>query len=170
MKEIFEIITTYGLETVFIALLVNMLTSLVKLPIKFFAKKLNDYTKITRFIVFLPIGFGFLLSFIYARFIVGVFNFDRAFSTMWLTSSSLSLTFYAIFEKLFPSKKKMLSDCEIKTSERILENIKELLEEVSSNETIEDSNRESAKTIKEDLTANKIILRGKTSAEVNVER
>ena len=107
-----------------IALLVNILTGLVKLPIKALADKLNDYTKVTRFIVFLPIGFGFLLSFLYVKYMVGTFSFNRAFATMWLTASSLSLTFYAIFEKLFPSKKKLLSDCEIKTSETILANIK----------------------------------------------
>ena len=111
MEQILEMRTNYGMETVLSALLVNVLTGLVKMPIKSLANKLNDYTKVTRFIVFLPIGFGFLLSFLYARFMVGVFNFDRAFITMWLTSSSLSLTFYAIFEKLFPSKKKALCDC-----------------------------------------------------------
>ena len=130
MKEIFEIITTYELQTVVIALLVNVLTGLLKMPIKALAKKLNDYTKITRFIVFLPIGFGFLFSYFYVKFIVGTFHFNRTFIALWLTSSSLSLTFYAIFEKIFPSKKKLLSNCEIKTSERILENIKELLGEV----------------------------------------
>ena len=108
MEQIIEIISTYSLEVVIIALLTNGLTALVKIPIKYWANKLDNYTKVTRFIVFLPIGFGFLLSFLYAQFLAGGFNFDRAFITMWLTSSSLSLTFYAIFEKMFPSKKKIL--------------------------------------------------------------
>ena len=34
MEQILEMITTYGLETVLIALLVNVLTGLVKMPIK----------------------------------------------------------------------------------------------------------------------------------------
>lgn len=62
MEQILEMVTTYGLETVVIALLVNLLTGLVKMPIKAWANKLKDYTKVKRFIVFLPIGFGFLLS------------------------------------------------------------------------------------------------------------
>lgn len=174
MEQILEMITTYGLETVLIALLVNVLTGLVKMPIKSLANKLNDYTKVTRFIVFLPIGFGFLLSFLYAKFIIGAFNFDRAFITMWLTSSSLSLTFYAIFEKLFPSKKKALSDCEIKTSETILTNIRQLVEQFLPKEAVEETPNEETTEIEEpvaeEVKDNKIILRGKANAEVNVER
>lgn len=174
MEQILEMITTYGLETVLIALLVNVLTGLVKMPIKSLANKLNDYTKVTRFIVFLPIGFGFLLSFLYAKFIIGAFNFDRAFITMWLTSSSLSLTFYAIFEKLFPSKKKALSDCEIKTSETILKNIRQLVEQFLPKEAVEETSNEVVAEIEEtaveEIKENKIILRGKANAEVNVER
>lgn len=174
MEQVLEMITTYGLETVVIALLVNVLTGLVKMPIKSLANKLNDYTKVTRFIVFLPIGFGFLLSFLYARFMVEVFNFDRAFITMWLTSSSLSLTFYAVFEKLFPSKKKILSDCEIKTSEIILTNIRQLVEQFLPKEEVEETSDEVVTDIEEAVTEevkdNKIILRGKTNAEINVER
>ena len=174
MEQILEMITTYGLETVLISLLVNVLTGLVKMPIKSLANKLNDYTKVTRFIVFLPIGFGFLLSFLYARFMVGVFNFDRAFITMWLTSSSLSLTFYAIFEKLFPSKKKALSDCEIKTSETILTNIRQLVEQFLPKEDVKGIPNEEVAEIEEPVAEkakdNKIILRGKANAEVNVER
>lgn len=174
MEQILEMITTYGLETVLIALLVNVLTGLVKMPIKSLANKLNDYKKVTRFIVFLPIGFGFLLSFLYARFMVGVFNFDRAVITMWLTSSSLSLTFYAIFEKLFPSKKKALSDCEIKTSETILTNIRQLVEQFLPKEAIEETPNEVVAELEEpaveEVKDNKIILRGKANAEVNVER
>lgn len=174
MEQILEIINIYGLETVVIALLVNMITGLAKIPIKSLANKLNDYTKLTRFIVFLPIGFGFLLSFLYLKFIVGVFNFDRAFITMWLTSSSLSLTFYAIFEKLFPSKKKMLSDCEIKTSETILENIRQLMEQIlpkaAGEETIEEMVVEDEETVREEVKDNKIILRGKLYAETDAKR
>ena len=174
MEQILEMITTYGLETVLIALLVNMLTGLVKMPIKSLANKLNDYTKATRFIVFLPIGFGFLLSFLYARFMIGVFNFDRAFITMWLTSSSLSLTFYAIFEKLFPSREKTLSDCEIKTSETILTNIRQLVEQFLPKDDVRETPNEEVaeieETVAEEVKDNKIILRGKANAEVNVEK
>ena len=174
MEQILEMITTYGLETVVIAILTNVSTGLAKMPIKSLASKLKDYTRVTRFIVFLPILFGFLFSFVYERFIVGVFNFDREFITMWLTSSSLSLTFYAIFEKIFPSKKKILSDCEIKTSETILENIKQLLEKTLQNDVIKgdlkETSTESKCVTEEEVKDNKIILRGRGNANVDIKK
>lgn len=126
MEQIFEIITSYGLETVIISLLINVLTGVIKSPIKKIASKFANPTKITRFIVFMPIALGFAVTFLYEEFVLNSFDFNKEFITLWLTSSSLSLTFYAIFEKFFPSRKKLLSDSEIKTSETILENIKEL--------------------------------------------
>lgn len=174
MEQILEMITTYGLETVIIAVLINVSTGLAKMPIKSLASKLKDYTRVTRFIVFLPILFGFLFSFVYERFIVGAFNFDREFITMWLTSSSLSLTFCAIFEKIFPSKKKILSDCEIKTSETILENIKQLLEKTLQNDVIKGDLKETSTESKcvagEKVEDNKIILRGRGNANVDIKK
>ena len=176
MEQILEMVTTYGLETVVIALLVNLLTGLVKMPIKAWANKLKDYTKVTRFIVFLPIGFGFLLSFLYAKFMAGGFKFDQTFVSLWLTSSSLSLMFYAIFEKLFPSKKKALTDCEIKTSESILENIKQLVEKVLPSEKVEEEKNELEKievqneVKQEKVVANKIVLRGKQTDVVGIKK
>ena len=108
MEQILELVKDYGLETVVIALLVNVVVGIVKMPIKALAGKLKDYTKVTRFIVFLPIIFGFLFSICYAYFIQQAYSFNKEFVTLWLTSSSLSLTFYAIFEKIFPSKKQKL--------------------------------------------------------------
>ena len=166
MEQILEIINTYGLETVVIALAVNICTGLIKMPIKALARKLRDYTKVTRLIVFIPIILGFLFSFCYEKYIQNSYIFDRAFITLWLTSSSLSLTFYAIFEKLFPSKKKLLTESEIKTSETILENIKQLIEGILSKEDEiktdlkERNNNENTEKIQK----NKIILRGNKSA------
>lgn len=174
MEQILEMIRTYGLETVVIALLVNIFTGIAKIPIKSLASKLKDYTKVTRFIVFFPVLFGFLFSFLYVRFIVGEFNFDREFVTMWLASSSLSLTFYAIFEKMFPSKKKVLSECEIKTSETILESIKRLIEDTlqndAENHNLEQSAEISKSVAEEKVKENKIILRGRGNAEVDVKK
>ena len=166
MEQILEIINTYGLETVVIALAINICTGLIKMPIKALARKLKDYTKVTRLIVFIPIILGFLFSFCYAKYIQNSYIFDRAFITLWLTSSSLSLTFYAIFEKLFPSKKKLLTESEIKTSETILENIKQLIGGILSKE---DEIKTDLKEINnnentEKIQKNKIILRGNKSA------
>ena len=127
MEKIMDMISKYGLEVVVIALIVNLLTSLIKIPIKAVTNKMKGGKKISRFIVFLPIILGLAVTFYNAKFIEGNFSFDRGFATQWLTASSLSLTFYAIYEKLFPSKKQALRDCEIETSKAILNEIKGLL-------------------------------------------
>ena len=59
MEEILDIIAKYGLETVIIALVINLATGVVKLPIKAWASKLEDRTKVTRFIVFLPLFWAY---------------------------------------------------------------------------------------------------------------
>lgn len=169
MEQILELINLYGLETVVIALMINIGTGLVKIPIKALASRLKDYTKITRFIVFVPIILGYMMSFIYFKYIESAYMFNCAFVRLWLTSSSLSLTFYAIFEKLFPSKKKLLTECEIKTSEAILENIKQLIEGISFKDNaseicmgIVDENKDI-----ECMQAKKIVLRGTQNAVID---
>ncbi len=171
MEQILQMITDYGLEPVVIALLINFVTGLIKIPIKAWTSKLKDYTKVTRFIVFFPIGFGFLFTFCYAKLIQNSFSFDKAFITLWLTASSLSLTFYAIFEKIFPSNKNLLSECEVRTSETILEMIKQLFDAVlptKEEKTDEKAVKEGA--MQEKAKENKIILRGKGNAEVEAEK
>lgn len=125
MEEIIKAISEYGLESVLIALAINLLTGFIKLPLKKLAGRLEDSTKATRFIVFLPIIFGFALSALYVQFFDGGFKFDQAFITLWVTSSSLSLTFYAIFEKLFPKKQKVLTEEEIAANQTVLNGIQE---------------------------------------------
>lgn len=165
MEQIVESITEYGLNTVIIAFLINAVTAIFKIPIKILAKKLDDYTKVTRFIVFLPIMFGFILTFCYEKYIIGNFIFNREFVTLWLTSSSLSLTFYAIYEKLFPAKKAL--DEESVSEEQALKNIKKTLDRIieknEKNKSIENLQPE-----KKEI--NKIILKGKNIGEVKTEK
>lgn len=169
MEQILELVKDYGLETVIIALLVNVVVGVVKMPIKVLAGKLKDCTKVTRFIVFLPIIFGFLFSFGYAYFIQQAYSFNKEFVTLWLTSSSLSLTFYAIFEKIFPSKKKILSEAEIKASETILENIKQLIDPALLKKE-EQASEDKVQQEKKEESINKIILRGHSDAQVAIEK
>lgn len=106
IEQITELIAEYGLETVCLALIVNALTAVIKIPIKLLAKRTKDSANITRFIVFLPFVIGFASTFAYCKWIANGFSFGKEFVTLWLTSSSLSLTFYAVFEKLTPQKNK----------------------------------------------------------------
>lgn len=169
MEQILELVKDYGLETVVIALLVNLVVGVVKMPIKVLAGKLKDYTKITRFIVFLPLIFGFLFSFCYAYFIQQAYSFNKEFVTLWLTSSSLSLTFYAIFEKIFPSRKKILSEAEIKASETILEKIKQFIDPALLN-TEEQASKGKVQQERKEENINKIILRGYSDAQVAIKK
>ena len=122
MKEFFvEVIMKYGIESVVLALIINLLTGIIKIPIKKSAKKLSDSSKVTRFIVFLPILLGYLISLLYYEVILDGFIFDEGFVTLWVTSTSLSLTIYAVIENLFPKKKKQQEEDYIKSTENILE-------------------------------------------------
>ena len=104
LEEIMNLIEEYGIETVILALSINLFTFLIKLPIKKYAQKAEDSTKITRFIVFLPFVIGCLLTFLYVGLINRSYSIDKQYVTLWLTSSSLSLTFYAVFEKMVPKR------------------------------------------------------------------
>lgn len=156
MEQIIEIITKYGLETVIIALIINLLTGLIKMPIKALASRAKESSKITRFIVFLPILLGFGITYCYFQFILKSFAFDRVFITQWITSSSLSLTFYAIFEKIFPKRKKILTSKEIEESEKAIEEVSEIVETIMSETEVK--------------TPKKIILRGNKNVKTEIEK
>ena len=147
MEEIIEIIKMYGIETVLIALVINILTGIIKMPIKKVCAGLKNSKNITRFIVFLPIIIGFGVTYLY-KYYFDLCLFDKEFLTTWLTSTSLSLTFYAIFEKIIPntSKNKVL-ETEVKTVQLVLDEIVDITNNIDSN-----SNK-------------KIILKGKQEGE-----
>lgn len=181
--EILKLLTDYGLEAIVIALAINVLTGLVKLPVKGLAKKMEDGTKLTRYLVFLPVLLGFVLTVAYVKIRRGTVGFDKAFVTLWLTSSSLSLTLYAIFEKIFPSKEKILKDYEIEANKNLIEEIKMLT--ASSDGRLEkasDEGGESEKEVKQNTetkeivpsaetktTEAKIVLRGKRNDEIETD-
>ena len=125
-EKILQIITTYGLEAVIIALAVNVLVGVMKLPIKALAKKMEDGTNLTKFLVFLPVLTAAGLTLIYGYAQTGKWTFDKESITLCLTAASLSLSFYAIFEKLIPSKRKILEKYEIEENKKLIETIKNI--------------------------------------------
>ena len=112
------------MEALMMGLSINVLTGILKLPLKAWAKKLTDGSKATRYIVFLPIVIGFALTAAYIKLRTGHMALDKAFTTLWLSSSSLSLTLYAIYEKMFPGKEKILKEYEIEENKKLIETIK----------------------------------------------
>lgn len=160
MRDLFiELITKYGLETVALALIINLLTGVIKLPIKKLATRLKDSSKLTRFIVFLPILLGFGITCLYRYLSQSELLLDRGFFTLFITSTSLSLTFYAIIEKIFPSKKKLQLSAENKASERLIQLIKEII----------DSSMDKVNTNVERKESSKLILGGKNDAKIEIK-
>ncbi len=186
--DIVQIIAQYGLETILIAVTVNILTALIKIPIKHFANKTKNSSRITRFIVILPLVIGFAITVCYMKFIAGNFTFGKEFVTLWLTSSSLSLTIYAVLEKMIPSKKTILKDSESEMTEKIIDKLQSIADGVFNTETkteeqksVEEnadvsveaeSNSEEQRTVNETndhISTEKIILRGNNHVQNVVE-
>ena len=160
MKElIIELITEYGFETVIIAFLINILTGVIKMPIKKIARKLDDSSVLTRFIVFLPILLGFGITCLYVGLFKNGIVFNREFFTLFGTATSLSLTFYAIFEKLIPSKTAIEHKTEANTSAKILDLIKEVIyTSTTEKESVQLANQ-----------SPKLVLRGKHDTKIENE-
>lgn len=157
MKEIIiELIIKYGLEIVLIAITINLLTTIIKYPIKLLAKKTNDSSKITRFIVFIPILIGYVICYLYVKYTTNNFVFNNEFTRLWLTTSGLSITFYAVFEKLIFSKKKVLTNDDLNLVKESLNNLEKILKEITP-------------SINEDKQINKLILRGKKNEKITSE-
>lgn len=177
-EKILQLITEYGLEATVIALAINILTGLLKLPIKSWAAKLTDGTKLTRYLVFLPVLIGLVLTVLYVWIAKGGVAIDRTFVTMWISASSLSMTFYAFWEKLFPTKERILKEYEIEENKKLLEKIKTMAEEKFGTETNEEIVAETEKEeamvastseMSEARAGQKIVLRGNTNAKTEAE-
>ena len=103
-SSIINAVINYGFETVAIAFIINILTTVIKIPVKKYAEKLDDGgVTLKKYITFLPIVLGCILAVIYTYIFVSKTDiFTEEFMVLWLTSSSLSLALYAVFEKFFP--------------------------------------------------------------------
>lgn len=105
MDTIEEMIANYGINNFVLALLIIITTGFVKIPFKLItAKWQSKGINLNRFIVFLPILFGIGYAALYTYIFYGVAWSDDTLSIA-LTSTTLSLSIYAITEKLFERKK-----------------------------------------------------------------
>lgn len=144
-----DFVLVYGLEPVMLALAINIVTGLIKLPLKAWAKKASDSSVYTRFLVFLPIVIGLGLTALYYFLFNGKVEINRQFVSLWLSSASLSLSFYAVFEKLVPSKNRILKDSEVEICKQILaevlkatkddESFKKYINNINDSTTLPDS-------------------------------
>lgn len=124
-----QLITDNGVDTIVIALGTVVFTGLFKIPIKKLAAKTKNSKKITRFVTFLPILFGFGLTVLSAYLLTNQVSFSKEFYVQWLSSVSLSLAIYAFWEKFVPFEKQILSEAEIKANMTVVEELKSKLAE-----------------------------------------
>ena len=107
MQEILEVIDSYGIDTVVLALIINVLTGIVKIPIKHLSTKLEPKgIHLNKYITLLPIVLGFSVSALATGLVFepGVY-WNAHTPVLALTSAGLSLSIYAICEKFFGEKR-----------------------------------------------------------------
>lgn len=127
MEQILEFITQYGLENVLCAVVITMLTGIIKVPLKKIASKAEDSKKYTKYITFLPVILGFGVMTLYTYLTAGKIEYNQQFFVSWLSSVSVSLAIYAFWEKFIPSKNKILSEAEINDNKAIVSCLQKLL-------------------------------------------
>ena len=111
MEAILNFLRQEDAAVVVLAVLINLLTGLIKLPLKKLAARAEEPARYTRYLTFLPVILGFFVSVGYdLLFGRGRFTFDEVLCETWLASSGLSLAIYAFAEKFIPSRKKILSE------------------------------------------------------------
>lgn len=126
MEAILNFLRQEDAAVVVLAVLINLLTGLIKLPLKKLAARAEEPARYTRYLTFLPVILGFFVSVGYdLLFGRGRFTFDEALCETWLASSGLSLAIYAFAEKFIPSRKKILSEEEAKANGALVEALKE---------------------------------------------
>lgn len=137
METVMDFVSNYGIDVLLIAIGITILTGLIKIPIKRCVSKWRNSKKITRFIIFFPIIFGFGLTAIYMSLSQNIFRIDNIFVEKWLSASSLSLAIYAFIEKFLPSEKKIMEEHEIIQNKELIEKIENVFSKSSNAETQE---------------------------------
>lgn len=152
MDKLIDFLMSAGLEVPVNALAILIITGLIKIPIKRLAAKAHRPSKITRFITLLPVILGFGLTVFFMFIESGRVCFSDGFYNAWLSSVSLSLAIYAVWEKFVPSEKKILSEAEIKANKTVIE---EIADKLFEKQNFCEAN--AVKTIEEKLTKNNFI-------------
>lgn len=100
-EQILSILSSYGADVIMLALLINFITGIVKIPIKSYADKKG--ANVGKYLTLIPILLGFGFAFLYQFFACGWGNITaEAVFSKGVSCASLSLALYAVFEKFFP--------------------------------------------------------------------
>ena len=124
METFFNLLQTTELRVLVLAVLICVLTALLKTPLKRWAKTRPDGASVTRFVTFLPVVLGFGLACLYERLATGALVWGEELFSLWIRSATLSLAIYAFVEKFVPSKQKILSEEELRANLALLEQLR----------------------------------------------
>ena len=183
-----ELLQSFFLEgeikSLFLAVLICIFTAIVKQPIKILASKMANGQAITKYITFLPIILSFGGTVALQGILCGEIIWDDELYSLWLQSAGFSLAIYAFLEKFVPSKKKILSEEELKQNLALLEELKQKMgtssEESQQGAASADTALASETSISENTAvtgtatgntgAAKLILRGRKRDENTAEQ
>jgi hypothetical protein len=103
-EVVIEILTAYGLEVIVIALVINILTNLLKQPVKAYSKRSGH--NLNKYISLIPVVLGLIGAALYYGFSKGWVSVRAdEIASLAVSSASLSLAMFAIVEKFLPKKK-----------------------------------------------------------------
>lgn len=180
-EQILSILSSYGADVIMLALLINFITGIVKIPIKSYADKKG--ASVGKYLTLIPILLGFGFAFLYQFLACGWENITaEAVFSKGVSCASLSLALYAVFEKFFPknsrredpggSENAKLSENEGKVQEIEKATDASIADVTQPNDTStkeekqdSDSTEEQAKKV-----LKKIILRGISNEQAGTEK
>lgn len=108
MEELIEFFSRGGVLSIVLAILIVILTALIKIPIKKMAERQALPAKVTRYIPFIPVVLGGIFSAFITWFKTGALG--EQYYELWLCSTGASIALYSIFVNFRDSGKLEFSD------------------------------------------------------------
>lgn len=123
MEEISRMLGSTSAEAVLLAALTVVLTAVIKIPIKHYARKRPLSSKITQFIPLIPFVIGGILAVLVGYLKTGVTELNDRTIELWIGISGSSIAFYSCYENIRDSGRVAFAD-------KLQDSIYRLLQEV----------------------------------------
>lgn len=180
-EQILSILSSYGADVIMLALLINFITGIIKIPIKSYADKKG--VNVGKYLTLVPILLGFGFAFLYQYLACGWGNITaEAVFSKGVSCASLSLALYAVFEKFFPKNSRDKENGGVENAEESVKKEKEQeIEKETNSSTIDGTTTKEEPRKEEELDGapteeqskkvlKKIILRGISNEQAGVEK
>ena len=105
MEELIHFFTKGGVVSAVMAVVIVLLTAVIKQPIKLLAQKRVLPAKVTRFIPMIPIAMGAALTALVLWIKNGSVQFGDEYFELWMCSSGLSIALYSCYANFRDSGK-----------------------------------------------------------------